>query len=139
MAQTEKFRRTFEKFEKAFKKYQEIVKNRKILDSIDQNFVVEITAKRFEYTFESLWKTLQEYLRSAGADAATPLHCFKEAFRIGLIEGKHEGTFVEMAGKRNQIVHLYDEETAKAIHVFIKNRRTYEALEAIWQKLKKIR
>jgi len=135
MAKTEKFRRTFEKFEKAFGKYKEIVKSKELFDFLSEELIIEVTTKRFEYTFESLWKVLKEYLRGEGIDAPTPLRCFKEAFKAGLIGETEEAVFIEMIERRNQIVHVYDLEYAREIYKFIKSENTFSAIESLYQKL----
>lgn len=135
MEESEKFRRTFEKFKKAFKKYREIVTSKELFDSLKPEWLVEIATKRFEYTFESLWKTLKEYFRAEGLDCPTPLRCFKEAFRAGFIEEGHEKVFLEMIEKRHQIVHVYDFKKARAIYHFIGSRRVFEAIEGLYKKM----
>ena len=93
---------------------------------------------RFEYTFESLWKTIKEYLRTEGIIVSTPLQCFKEAFKAGLIDAQYEDLFLEMIDKRNQIVHIYGMEEAKKIYEFIKKDTVYSAIESIYKKLKEL-
>lgn len=136
MASTEKLKRTFDKFEKALGKYKEIVKSKKTFASLNQEWVIEIATKRFEYTFESLWQCLREYLRLEGIECATPLACLKHAFAAGLIEKKYESLCAEMVEKRNQIVHVYDAAQAQAIYEFIKDHRVCAALEGIYKKIK---
>ena len=136
MERGEKFQRTFEKFEKAFNKYKEIVKSKGLFDFLNQELIVEVTTKRFEYTFESMWKTLKEYLRSEGLDCPTPLRCFKESFKSSIIDESQEATFIEMIEKRNQIVHIYDLEQAEKIYGFIKGDEVFSAIESIYKKLK---
>lgn len=136
MAGREKFRRTFGKFEKAFNKYKEIVKFPQIFDFLNEELIVEITTKRFEYTFEVVWKTIKEYLRAEGLNCPTPLSCFKEAFKAGLIDAKYESVFIDMIEKRNQIVHVYDFEQAKNIYQFIKKEEVFSAIEDVFEKLK---
>jgi nucleotidyltransferase substrate binding protein (TIGR01987 family) len=136
MAKTEKFRRTFEKFEKAFTKYKEIVKSKGLFDFLSQELIIEVTTKRFAYTFESMWKVLKEYLRAEGVDCPTPLKCFKESFKAGLIDEAQENVFMEMIEKRNQIVHVYDLQQAEQIYTFIKDDSVFLAVESIYEKLK---
>lgn len=102
---------------------------------MNQELIVEIATKRFEYVFESLWRTLKEYLKREGVDCSTPLKCFKEAFKAGLIDQKHENVFVEMIEKRNLIVHVYDFEMAKDIYEFIKSPAVFSAIQSVYIKL----
>ncbi|MCG2724639.1 MAG: nucleotidyltransferase substrate binding protein [Elusimicrobia bacterium] len=136
MAETEKLSRTFEKFRKAFTKYGEIVKSDKLYKFLNEDFLVEIATKRFEYVFESMWKVLKEYLRLEGIDCASPLKCLREAFKNGLIDIKHEKIFIDIVRKRNLIVHIYDEKVAKEICRFIKSKKVYSAIESVYNKFK---
>lgn len=138
MEEREKFQRTFEKFERAFKKFEEIIRQPLLFDFLNEELIIEIATKRFEYTFESLWKTVKEYLRIEGLICATPLQCFKEAFKIGLIEPEYEVIFFEMIDKRNQIVHIYGFEEAREIYQFIKKDEVYFAINSIYKKLKEV-
>lgn len=84
----------------------------KLRESLDPDFqaqlkkeiLVEVTTKRFEYTFEGLWKCLKEILIEEGVQTVSPLNCFQEAFRLGLIPKKYEEVFPVMVKKRNEIV-----------------------------------
>ena len=136
MEKTEKLRRTFEKFEKAFNKFREIIESRHLFDFLSQELIVEVATKRFEYTFESMWKVLKEYLRREGLDCPTPLKCFKEAFKLGIISESDESLFLEMVEKRNLIVHIYDFTAAKAIYEFIKSKEVILAIKNVYDKLK---
>lgn len=136
MEKSEKFKRTFEKFEKAFKKLEEIIKQPSLFDFLNEELIIEVATKRFEYTFEALWKSLKEYLRTEGLIVTTPLQCFKESFKRGFIDEKYETILFEMIEKRNQIVHIYGFEEAKEIYQFIKKDEVYLAIEDIYKRLK---
>lgn len=136
MAKDEKLSRTFEKFKKALVKYREIVKSEELPKFLAEEFLVEITTKRFEYVFESMWKVLKERLRLEGIECASPMKCLKEAFKNDFLDRKYETTFVEMVGKRNLIVHVYDEKAAKEICRFIKSEKVCSAIESVYNKLK---
>lgn len=138
MEEREKFQRTFEKFEEAFKKFEEIIRQPAVFDFLNEELIIEVATKRFEYTFESLWKTIKEYLRIEGLICTTPLQCFKEAFKRGFIEPKYEVIFFEMIDKRNQIVHIYGLEEAKKIYQFIKKDEVYLSINSIHKKLKEV-
>lgn len=136
MEKGEKFQRTFEKFEKAFKKFEEIIRQPSLFDFLNEELIIEVATKRFEYTFESLWKVIQQYLRMEGLSCTTPLQCFKEAFKRGIIEEKYENLLSEMIDKRNQIVHIYGVQEAKEIYKFIQKDEIYLAIDSIYRKLK---
>ncbi|VAW18067.1 hypothetical protein MNBD_BACTEROID05-1310 [hydrothermal vent metagenome] len=101
----------------------------------DDEIKVELATKRFEYTFESCWKVLQAALRAEGVNVATPLKCFKEAFKAGNIDEKYEELFVTMIEKRNQIVHVYDFDQAQLIYEFINSSEVINAFENIYSNL----
>lgn len=49
MEKAKKFRRTFEKFEKAFKKFEKIIRQRWLFDFLNEELIIEVATKRFEY------------------------------------------------------------------------------------------
>ena len=136
MEKSEKFSRTFEKFENALNKFREIIESQHLFDFLNQELIIEVATKRFEYTFESMWKVLKEYLRGEGLDCPTPLKCFKEAFKLGIISESDESIFLEMIEKRNLIVHIYDFKAAKAIYEFIKRKELVSAIKNAYDRLK---
>jgi len=78
---------------------------------------VELSAKRFEYTYEVMWKTIKLFLlEEKGLECFSPMDCFKLAFQVGLIPENLELTFVQMVRKRNDIVHIYNDEVANEIY-----------------------
>ena len=137
MEKTEKFKRTFDRFEKAFVKFKEIIKSKDLFDFLNQELIVEVTTKRFEYTFESMCQALREYLRREGIDSPTPLRGFKESFKSGLISEGQEAVFLEMLEKRNQIVHVYDLKQAENIYNFLKSEKVFSAIEELYSNLKR--
>jgi len=136
MERSEKFRRTFGKFEKALTKFQEIIESQHLFGFLSRELIVEVATKRFEYTFESMWKVLKEYLRTEGVDCSTPLKCFKESFKAGIISENDEEIFLEIIEKRNLIVHVYDFKQAEAIYEFIRREDVLSAIKYVYQKLK---
>ncbi|MBI5299236.1 MAG: nucleotidyltransferase substrate binding protein [Deltaproteobacteria bacterium] len=134
MARREKLSRTFEKFEAGLIKLKEATTS-DFESKFDKDILVEIVTKRFEYTFESMWKCLKEILLAEGIQTESPLSCFKEAFKLGLIDKKQEEVFPFMVKKRNEIVHIYSDEDAYEIYLLIKS--TF--LEVISNLFEKIR
>jgi len=126
--------RTFEKFEASLNKLKESLSN-DFESKYDKEILVEIVTKRFEYTFESLWKCLKEILLAEGIQAESPLGCFKEAFKLGMIPKKHEEVFPLMVKKRNEIVHIYSDEEAYEIYLLIKNTFV-EAIANLFEKVR---
>ncbi len=81
----------------------------KAKDELDYDGVIQ----RFEFSFELLWKTIQEYAKNEGLEVYSP----KEAFRVGgeldLID-KVEDWF-EFLHQRNLTVHIYNQKMAKEV------------------------
>ncbi|MBI4679456.1 MAG: nucleotidyltransferase substrate binding protein [Elusimicrobia bacterium] len=120
MARRKKLPRTLERFEAALAKLREGTAagfERKF----ERDILVEIVIKRFEYTFESAWKTLKELLLAEGIESLSPLGCFKEAFKLGLVAPDHEQVFPLMVKKRNEIVHIYSAEDAYETYLLVKS------------------
>ena len=70
--------------------------------------------KRFEFTMELAWKTIQDILNSQGyPDIKGPKPAIKQAFRDGIITEGQE--WINMLDDRNKSSHLYDEAIAFAI------------------------
>ena len=132
----EKFKRALSKFEKAFGKFEEAVR---FPDSfgLSQELRVEITTKRFEYTFESMWKAVKEFLRNRGLECNSPRSCFRELLKEGVVSMEFEEVLFEMIMLRNLLVHVYDEEQAKKIYREIVKEKFLSTFKTILQELKK--
>jgi len=85
-----------------------------------------------------MWKTLKEYFREEGVECSTPLKCFKEAFKAGVVDERYESLFPEMIEKRNLIVHVYDSEQAEGIYEFIKREDVFLAIKSVYEQLKRL-
>lgn len=68
---------------------------------------LDLTIKRFEFTYEMCWKTLKRYLEFLGFEPKSPRATFKEAYAQGII--KDENIWLEMIEQRNLSSHIYDE------------------------------
>ena len=55
----DKLEKSFSRFEKAFEKYEEILKSPHLFSFLNKELIIEIATKRFEYTYESMWKALK--------------------------------------------------------------------------------
>ena len=103
-------------------------------NELDKDGVIQ----RFEFTYEMLWKALKIYLEEQGVAAATPLQvgtprgAFKEAFRLGFIEG--EEILLDMIEDRNKTSHIYNKETSEKIFERIKSNYI-TAVEKVLDKL----
>ncbi len=79
-------------------------------------FVRDSAIQRFEFTFESSWKTLKCFLeeRDPNLSIRFPGDCYRVAFRKGFIE--NEPMWIEMIEKRNKTGHTYNERIAEAVY-----------------------
>ena len=70
--------------------------------------------KRFEFTFELAWKTLQDKLYDEGyLSTKGPKPVIKQAFNNGIITDGQ--AWIDMLTDRNNSTHLYDESAAVSI------------------------
>ena len=81
---------------------------------------------RFEFTFELAWKTMKDCLEDQGivGKIGSPREIIKEAFAAGLIENGE--IWMDMMISRNELSHLYDEETSREIFDDIKGKYILE-------------
>ena len=83
--------------------------------------VRDATIKRFEYTFDTLWKFLKEYLKvNKGIPVNSPKDCFREIFSQGFTSEEETEKLLEMTDSRNETVHTYKQEVANTIYPRIK-------------------
>ena len=76
----------------------------------------DATIKRFEYTFETVWKAAQIYLRQMeGLDVGSPKGVIRASLSIGLLTENEAKLGLEMTDDRNLAVHVYNRDLAKAI------------------------
>lgn len=75
---------------------------------------------RFEFTFELAWKTMKDCLEEQGivGKIGSPREIIKEAFSASLIDNGE--VWMDMMLSRNELSHLYDEETSREIYDNIK-------------------
>jgi len=78
--------------------------------------------KRFEFTFELAWKTLQDKLYDEGyLTTKGPKPVIKQAFNNGMITDGQ--AWMDMLTDRNNSTHLYDE--SAAVSIFDRIQITY--------------
>jgi nucleotidyltransferase substrate binding protein (TIGR01987 family) len=68
---------------------------------------LDLTVKRFEFTYEMSWKALKRYLDFVGVDVKNPRATFKEAYLQEIID--EENIWLDMIEQRNLSNHIYDE------------------------------
>ena len=97
-----------EDLQKSAQRLQEALQEQK--DDIVRDAVI----KRFEFTFELTWKTLQTTLQEEGMDFVGVKTVFRNAAKIGLIHTPEVWfTYLEA---RNLTTHSYDLEVAEKVY-----------------------
>ncbi|WP_196221402.1 HI0074 family nucleotidyltransferase substrate-binding subunit [Sansalvadorimonas verongulae] len=74
---------------------------------------LDVTVKRFEFTFEMSWKAIKRVLAWRGIEANSPRSCFKEAYQQGYITNEQE--WLAMIESRNLTAHTCDEMEARQL------------------------
>lgn len=115
MASDQEVKNLFRQFEEAHCRLKEAI-NIKEENDIKRDAVI----KRFEFTYELLWKIYKKIARLQKLDYFNPKACFQFAFKSGLIED--EELFLEIIDARNKTTHVYSEEEAKKVYDFIKGK-----------------
>lgn len=101
-------------FDRALERFRIVVTEREQWKAHGNgDIVLDVAAKRFEFTYEMAWKSLKRVLDYLGIDARSPRHVFKEAFAQGLLS--EEEVWLEMIEMRNLSSHVYDEHEIAAI------------------------
>ena len=95
-------------FERALDRFRIVVAERdRWVAEGNGDIVLDVAAKRFEFTYEMAWKALQRVLDYLGIDARAPRSVFKEAYAQGLLAD--EQVWLDMIEMRNLSSHVYDE------------------------------
>ena len=106
-------------------KYEDTLRALSTLEDISREpfsiIVRDAAIQRFEYTFESLWKFLKEYLKEKeGMIANSPKGCFREIFSLGFLNEEETAQCLDMTDRRNDTSHTYKEKVAEIIYEKIK-------------------
>jgi nucleotidyltransferase substrate binding protein (TIGR01987 family) len=79
--------------------------------------VRDAAIQRFEYTFESVWKLVKQYLYEIeGIVCNSPKGCWRELLAVGMANETEVVTLLAMTDDRNLTSHTYVEALAKAIY-----------------------
>lgn len=98
-----------DQFARALRRLEEALELPK--DPIIQDACIQ----RFEFTFETAWKAIQEDALREGVDCMSPRDCLRVAFRLGVLS-EDEPRWLKMVEDRNRTSHTYDEEVAAEIY-----------------------
>jgi len=112
----EKLELKIDQFDKAVNRLGEAA----TAENSEQNFELDSTIQRFEFSVELAWKLMKLYLEQKGvATIATPLDAVKEAYAAGLITDGDK--WAEMLRARNVASHTYDQDNAFDLYSTIKS------------------
>jgi nucleotidyltransferase substrate binding protein (TIGR01987 family) len=126
----EPLNRSFITSQKAIKSFEESFHVVEELRASYPVYVRDIAIKRFEFTFEAVWKLVQAYLDEyRKVKCFSPKHCLREAYQAGVIDENELELFIRIVDDRNLTVHLYKEEQAQEI---------YEKLPAYYDAMKRL-
>ena len=88
-----------------------------IMDEPYSVIIRDAAIQRFEYTFEAIWKLIKEYLfEMEGIICNSPKSCFREAFKMGLVNEAESMQALYMTDDRNMTTHTYHEDVAEEIY-----------------------
>jgi len=119
-------------FERALERFRIVVTERnRWMEEGNGDIVLDVAAKRFEFTYEMAWKALKRVLDYLGIDARAPRPVFKEAYAQGLLED--EKVWLDMIEMRNLSSHVYDEHEISRI--LIELERYLAAFDALFARL----
>ncbi|HVZ95425.1 MAG TPA: nucleotidyltransferase substrate binding protein [Chitinophagaceae bacterium] len=108
MSKEERWKERFENFSKALLQLDTALRQKKF-SLLEQDGVI----KRFEFTVELAWKTLQDILNERGYNITGPKPVIKQAFKDNIIKDGQD--WIDMLEDRNKSAHLYDESKASDI------------------------
>ncbi len=98
-----------EEFQEALLRLDEVLAQEK------NEFMRDSAIKRFEMTFDLSWKSVKARLETMGVRCASPLGCFREAYKQGIV-GSYEKGLLSLVEMRNRTVHSYDEVLADEVY-----------------------
>ena len=105
-----------------------------IMDEPYSVIIRDAAIQRFEYTFEATWKLIKEYLlEMEGIVCNSPKSCFREAFKMGLVNEDESMQALYMTDDRNMTTHTYHEDVAEEIYKELGNY--YSLMNRIYMRI----
>ncbi len=132
MKSFENFKDYFNGLKKWLNKLKEIIE----IKSIDREIKRDSTIKRFELSYELMWKNLKRILEIEGFNPKSPRETFEFAYKNDIIE--NEDIWLNMLMDRNIAVHVYDEEEVDKIYKNIVEKYYLEMQKCFNVLLKKV-
>jgi nucleotidyltransferase substrate binding protein (TIGR01987 family) len=90
--------------------------------------------KRFELTYDLLWKYLREYIITAhGTTVDSPRKVFQECLSLGLTNSAETGELIDLIEDRNLTTHVYDIDLANKVAADI--QKHHDVIDVIIKKV----
>lgn len=94
---------------------QIIARLKDVMNKERNEYMRDSAIKRFEIAFDLSWKLVKTFLEEKhGVICKSPKSCFREAYKQSVIE--YDEFWIEMTNLRNEVAHIYREETADKIY-----------------------
>jgi len=92
------------------------------LNEKETEIIIDGVLHRFEFTFELAWKTIKDYLEYMGIveKIGSPREIIKAGYKAEILEDAED--WIQMMLSRNELSHLYDEDTSRKIYKQIKEK-----------------
>ena len=117
----------------AIKRYEEALTDKDIDDEIKEAFRDSVI-KRFELTYELLWKYIREYMIiSAGITVDSPRKVFQQCLSLNLTNPEETQQLIDLIEDRNLTSHVYNIDLAKDVAADI--QKHHNAIGAIIKKI----
>ncbi len=124
-----KIKRSMHDLGNALKRLKEVM----AVSPEENDYVVDATIQRFEFSFELFWKTLRLLLVDDGIEAGSPKQVLVEAYSLGWLAD--EAKWLSMLKARNLTSHVYNEQKAHEIYQLI--QQNAPMMQSEYAKLKK--
>ena len=94
-------------------------------DIIAQDAIKSGQVQKFEFCIELYWKTLKRYIQDThGFDLKSPKSTIKKGLDLDFYDYKTYETAIGMINWRNELSHIYKQESFEKIRILILNSRS---------------
>ncbi len=117
MACGERLLKKLAQTERALDKLEQV---KDLKEKLEEEILYEVCIKRFESTFETLWKTVRPFLlEQKGLECNSPIDCFKSFYSVGMLEKGFGDNIPRVVRLRKEVVHIYDFSLAEKAYTSI--------------------
>ena len=103
-----RWKQRFENYKNALLTVEEVIPKYAHLSELEKDGLIQ----RFEFTFDTSWKVMQDYLKYSGYnDIKGPRSCIAQMAQDGLINAFLWG---DILIARNELSHIYDEDKSRS-------------------------